>query len=88
MQTLVAQIIQLGVGIPEQQLLEAALQRVEGFQARAREALGARPSRSHLADLQQARFSWLGLAHPGAGGVEWWGGGHTFPDNRHSFGHW
>ena len=52
-QNLVAQMGQLGVVIPEKQLLEAALQKLEAFQARAQEAVGGRPSRPQLAALQQ-----------------------------------
>ena len=55
-QNLVAQMGQLGVVIPEKQLLEAALQKLEAFQARAKEAAGGRPSRPQLAALQQVNL--------------------------------
>ena len=48
-----AQISQLGVDLPEMKLLEAAVERLEGFQLRARGAAAGKPSRQHLTDLQQ-----------------------------------
>ena len=43
----------LGVALPELKLLEAAVARLEGFQAQARDAISGRPTRQQLADLQQ-----------------------------------
>ncbi|KAK9846950.1 hypothetical protein WJX84_002284, partial [Apatococcus fuscideae] len=53
LKSLVAQISQLGVDLPEMKLLEAAVERLEGFQLRARGAAAGKPSRQHLTDLQQ-----------------------------------
>lgn len=53
LQGLVTQMGQLGVALPEMDLLQAAVARLEGFQSRARAAVAGRPTRQLLADLQQ-----------------------------------